>query len=78
MQKAKPGNELAELPEFAIFDEGIPMPRQSFTLKETAQILGMSYLTVYRLVRRRKLKPVQGLRHKFISRDQIISFAASN
>ena len=33
-----------------------PLPRLAYTLHETAKILGISYISVYRLVERKKLK----------------------
>ena len=33
-----------------------PLPGLAYTLQETAKILGISYISVYRLVARRKLK----------------------
>jgi hypothetical protein len=32
------------------------LPRMAYTLHETAKILGVSYISVYRLVQRKKLK----------------------
>jgi len=33
-----------------------PLPRAAYTLKETARVLGVSYISVFRLVQRGKLK----------------------
>jgi excisionase family DNA binding protein len=33
-----------------------PLPRAAYTLKETAKVLGISYISVYRLVERGKMK----------------------
>ena len=42
------------------FDEAMmqltPLPRVAYTLKEVAKVLGISYISTYRLVKRGKLK----------------------
>ena len=47
----------------------------TFTVAETAAILGVSPATVYRLITRRILRPVPGLRHKLIHRQQVYELA---
>ena len=49
------------------------MNRKSLTYspKEVAQLLGVCPTSVYRLILRKKLKSVPGLRHKRIPRSEI-------
>lgn len=47
----------------------------TYTVAEAAAALGVSQATIYRLIQRRLLKPISGLRHKRISKKQIHSFA---
>ena len=52
-----------------------PLPRLAYTLHETAKILGISYISVYRLVERRKLKASTALPgRKLIPAREIESF----
>ena len=54
-----------------------PLPRLAYTLRETAEILGISYISVYRLCQRDKLKANNALRHKLIPRTEIDNFLAT-
>ena len=49
-------------------------PRLAWSLKETAEILGLSYPTVWRLINRGKLRAVPGIRHKVIPQKEIDRF----
>jgi excisionase family DNA binding protein len=49
-------------------------PRLAFTIQETANILGVSSKTVYRLIERVLLKSSKALRHKLIPRTEIERF----
>ena len=53
--------------------ESIPSnpPVLTYSLRETAQVLGVTPSTVYRLIYRDILKPVPYLRHKRISKAQV-------
>jgi hypothetical protein len=51
-----------------------PLPRLGFSLDESAQIIGVSYITAYRLNKRGLLKSVGGLRHKIIPLSEIQRF----
>ena len=51
-----------------------PVPRLAFTMRETAEILGISYTSVLRLVKRGLLRASTALRHKVISRAEIDRF----
>ena len=51
-----------------------PLPRLAYTLRETAEILGISYISVYRLCAQNKLKSSNALRHKLVPRTEIESF----
>lgn len=50
------------------------LPRLAFSLNETAEMLGLSYITVYRLVQRGKLKTTGSLRTKLITKAEIDRF----
>jgi excisionase family DNA binding protein len=47
--------------------------RLAYSLKETAEMLGVDYFSVYRLVQRGKLKACRALRGKFlVPRSELI------
>jgi hypothetical protein len=48
--------------------------RDAYTMKETAEKLGISYMSVFRLVKRRLLRPCVALRIKLISQREIDRF----
>jgi len=50
----------------------------TYSVDEVARVLGVSLPTVYRLISRRVLKPLPGLRHKRISKRQITWFINSS
>jgi hypothetical protein len=50
------------------------LPRLAFTMRETAVILGLSYITVHRLIQRGLLKCSGAIRHKIIPRTEIERF----
>jgi excisionase family DNA binding protein len=43
-----------------------PPERLAYTLEEAAQMLGVHYFSIYRLIQRGKLKPCRALRGKFL------------
>ena len=47
----------------------------TYSVAEAAAALGVSPATIYRLIYRRLLKPVRGLRHKRVSKKQIYALA---
>jgi excisionase family DNA binding protein len=51
-----------------------PLPRLAYTMAETARILGVSYITVHRLLKRGKLRSSSALRHKLIPMTEIERF----
>ena len=53
------------------------LPRLAYTMRETATILGVSYITVHRLIRRGLLKSSTALRHKLIPASEIERFLKS-
>jgi excisionase family DNA binding protein len=50
------------------------LPRLAYTMAETAKILGVSYITVHRLLKRGHLKSSKALRHKLIPASEIQRF----
>jgi excisionase family DNA binding protein len=54
-----------------------PLPRLAYTMQETADILGVSYITVHRLLKRGLLKSSTALRHKLIPASEIERFLKS-
>jgi excisionase family DNA binding protein len=50
------------------------LPRLAFSIHETAKILGLSYITVYRLIQRGLLKSSSALRKKLIPLTEIERF----
>jgi excisionase family DNA binding protein len=67
-QRRSPQGQNVQLP-----DEGRP-PRLAYTVKETAEILGISQPTVYRLLARGLLRSSLALRNKIIARSEIERF----
>jgi excisionase family DNA binding protein len=53
---------------------GQTLPRLAYSMQETATILGVSYITVHRLIRRGLLKSCTALRHKRIPATEIQRF----
>jgi excisionase family DNA binding protein len=47
----------------------------TYSVKEAATALGVSQTSVYRLLYRRLLKPVTGIRRKRISKKQVHQYA---
>jgi hypothetical protein len=58
-------------------DDGGALPRLAYTMRETAAILGVSYITVYRLLQRRLLRSSLATRTKMISKKEIERFLAA-
>lgn len=53
--------------------------RLAYSLHETAEMLGVDYFSVYRLVQRGKLKACRALRGKFlISRTELLKLLKSD
>ena len=53
------------------------LPRLAYTMQETAEILGTSYITVWRLTKRGLLRSSAATRTKMISRKEIERFLES-
>ena len=53
------------------------LPRLAYTMHETAELLGLSYQTVYRLNKRGLLNSSCALRHKLFPRSEIDRFLQS-
>jgi hypothetical protein len=51
-----------------------PLPRLAYTMRETAVILGVSYITVHRLLKRGKLRASDAIRNKVIPQIEIERF----
>lgn len=50
------------------------LPRLAYSMRETAEILGVSYITVHRLVLRGLLRSSSACRHKIIPKTEIERF----
>jgi excisionase family DNA binding protein len=55
-------------------DNAGKLPRLAYTMRETAEIIGVSYITVHRLIKRGKLRASDALRNKVIPRTEIERF----
>jgi len=53
------------------------LPRLAYTMQEAAEILGVSYITVHRLLKRGLLKSSTALRHKLIPATELERFLKS-
>jgi len=52
--------------------------RLAYSLEEAAQMLGVHYFSIYRLIQRGKLKPCRALRGKFlIPRTELVKLLKS-
>lgn len=56
-------------------DKRNPIERLTYSVEESAQALGVSKPTIYRLIEREILRPLPGIRHKRIPCDQVRKFA---
>jgi excisionase family DNA binding protein len=56
----------------------VPVERLTFSVGESADALGVSKPTIYRLLARRILRPVPGIRHKRIPCRQINALASGH
>ena len=67
---------VANRPASAIGSQGAGegRPRLAYTLRETAEVLGVHYQTVYRLLKRGLLRSSGALRCKIISKAEIERF----
>jgi excisionase family DNA binding protein len=65
------------LPEQNTDNVSQALPRLAYTMQETADILGVSYITVHRLLKRGLLKSSTALRHKLIPASEIERFLKS-
>jgi excisionase family DNA binding protein len=50
------------------------LPRLAYSMRETAEILRVSYITVHRLLKRGKLRASDAIRSKIIPRTEIDRF----
>jgi excisionase family DNA binding protein len=66
--------ENVDSPSVAESDSKSSLPRMAYTMKETAEILGVSYITVHRWIRRGLLRSSTALRHKLIPATEIQRF----
>lgn len=57
--------------------DGEKLPRLAYTMQETAAMLGVSYITVWRLIQRGLLRSSTALRHKLIPATEIQRFLNS-
>ena len=57
-----------------VTDNAGKLPRLAYTMRETAEIIGVSYITVHRLIKRGKLRASDALRNKVIPRTEIERF----
>ena len=50
------------------------LPKIGYSMRETADMLGISYMTVFRLAQRGLLRPSKAIRTKIFSLDEIERF----
>ena len=53
------------------------LPKLAYSMKEAAQVLGVSYITVHRLIKRGLLRSSSALRHKLIPVTEVERFLKS-
>jgi len=72
--------DISKFLDFAVLDcmtdvnSNQTLQRDAYTMKETAAKLGISYMSVFRLVKRGFLKPCVVMRIKLISQKEIDRF----
>lgn len=71
--QSKPLPSPTQIPEIAA-ETANGLPRLAFSMQETAEVLGVSYITVHRLIQRGLLRSSKALRHKIIPRTEIERF----
>ena len=49
-------------------------PRLAYSMRETSEMLGVSYITVHRLLKRGRLRASDALRNKVIPKSEIERF----
>ena len=64
----------SQYPAPNVIPENIKNQRLAYTMQETAKILGVSYITVHRLIKRKHLKCTASLRRKIIPAFEIERF----
>lgn len=57
--------------------EGPALPKLAYTMAETAQVMGVSYITVHRLIKRGLLRSSSALRCKVIPVTEVERFLKS-
>jgi excisionase family DNA binding protein len=57
--------------------ESRTLPRLAYTMREAAEIIGVSYMTMHRLIQRGLIKSSSALRTKIISHSEIERFLKS-
>ncbi len=65
---------LPEKINLPVLPENSETKRLAYSMRETAEILGISYITVHRLIKRGLLRNSKALRHKIISAAEIERF----
>jgi hypothetical protein len=63
--------------DFGMVDDRSELPRIAYSMREPAEILGISYITVHRLIQRGLLRSSLALRTKLITRKEIERFLAA-
>jgi excisionase family DNA binding protein len=58
-------------------EKATPLPKLAYSMREAAQVLGISYITVHRLLKRGLLRSSSALRTKVISHAEIERFLRS-
>ncbi len=61
-------------PEAKIQSSPAPLPKLAYTMREAAQVLGVSYMTMHRLLKRGLIKSSGALRVKVIPRSELERF----
>jgi excisionase family DNA binding protein len=56
-----------------------PVERLAYSIQEAADLLGVNYFSVYRLIQRGKLKPCRALRGKLlVPRTELLKLLGTN
>jgi len=58
-------------------EEKLALPRLSYSMREAAEIIGVSYITMHRLIKRGYIKSCSVLRTKIIAHTELERFLKS-
>jgi excisionase family DNA binding protein len=69
---------MENIPQTEAAPSTLPAERLAYSIQEAAEMLGVNYFSVYRLIQRGKLKPCRALRGKLlVPRTELLKLLAT-